>query len=74
MTENTLLSLQGSFVIGVDADIAVTKYKLTDLVRAKKEANGITSTNSYDFNGSGATDAEDIQALRKALLGIGREV
>lgn len=69
MNKNSLFSSQGSFLIGVDTE-KKNEMSLIDLVKAEKEAAGITSTLKYDLNGDGAVDSKDIVIIKKKLLGV----
>ena len=60
MAKNSLLSAQGSFLVGVDIDIA-NELDVIDLVRAKKAALGLIEAPRYDMNGDGVVDEEDIK-------------
>ena len=69
MNKNSLLSSQGSFLVGVDVDVANT-FTVKDLVRAKKAAAGIINAPRYDLNNDGVVDEEDLALIRKKRLGI----
>ena len=67
MAKNSLLSAQGSFLVGVDIDIA-NELDVIDLVRAKKAALGLIEAPRYDMNGDGVVDEEDIKIIRQQLI------
>lgn len=69
MGKNSMLSSQGSFLVAVDTEKA-NELDIIDLVRAEKEAEGVYDTAEYDFNGNGVTDENDIDFIRKKLLGV----
>lgn len=68
MNNNCLFSLQGSFLIGVDAEKA-SELTIKNLVRAKKAAAGIIEAPRYDMNDDGVVDETDIDIIRRKLLG-----
>ena len=67
MAKNSLFSAQGSFLVGVDVDVANT-MDVIDLVRAKKTALGIINDTNYDMDNDGDIDTEDITAVRKLVM------
>lgn len=69
MNKNSLLTMPGSFILGVDIAEKLKNMTVKDLVRAIRAKNGEIVDLSYDFNANGAVDDEDILTLRKILLG-----
>lgn len=67
MSKNSLLSMQGSFLLGVDAS---KSWDIIDLIRAKKAAAGLISDLTYDVDGDGAVTESDVTAIRKTLLTV----
>jgi len=65
MNKNSLFSMQGSVMLGVNID---DLYNITDLIRAKKVMAGVVVDLSYDFNGNGVVDDDDIATLRSILI------
>lgn len=70
MNKNSLFSMQGSFLLGVDITSKLENMTVKDLVRAIKAKNGEIVDLSYDFNANGVVDDEDIATLRKILLDV----
>lgn len=69
MNNNCLFSLQGSFLIGVDAEKA-SELTLKNLVRAKKAQSGLIEAPRYDMNDNGVVDEADIAIIRRKLVGL----
>lgn len=69
MNKNSLLTMPGSFILGVDIAEKLKNMTVKDLVRAVRAKNGEIVDLSYDFNANGVVDDEDILTLRKILLG-----
>lgn len=67
MSKNSLLSAQGSFLVGVDVDKA-NELDVLDLVRAKKAAAGLIQAPIYDMNADGVVDDTDISLIKQKLL------
>ena len=67
MSKNSLLSAQGSFLVGVDVDKA-NVVTVVDLVRAKKAVEGIIKAPDCDMNNDGIVDETDILAIKQKLL------
>lgn len=68
MSKNSLLSAQGSFLVGVDVDKA-NEVTVVDLVRAKKASSGLIEAPIYDMNGDGVINDTDIRIIKDRLLG-----
>jgi len=67
MTIEALLSINTPALLFVTANSNLT---VNDLVRAKKEAAGITNTLNYDFDNNGVVDEEDLTFIRRRILGV----
>ena len=67
MAKNSLLSAQGSFLVGVDVDKA-NEMDVIDVVRAKKTALGLIDDTSYDMDNDGDVDNDDITTVRKLAM------
>lgn len=70
MNKNSLFSMPGSFILGVDITEKLKNMTVKDLVRAIRAKNGEVVDLGYDFNGNGIVDNEDVLNLRKILLGF----
>lgn len=68
MNKNSLLSSQGSFLVGVDVDVLNT-FTMKDLVRAKKAQLGLINAPRYDINNDGVVDDEDLNYIRGKIVG-----
>lgn len=66
MNKNGLFSMQGSVMLGVDVSAA---YSIIDLIRAKKAAAGVITDLTFDFDGNGVVDANDVETVKQILLG-----
>jgi hypothetical protein len=67
MAKNSLFSAQGSFLVGVDVDIA-NEMDVIDIVRAKKAALGMLEAPRYDMDNDGDVDNEDIATVRELAM------
>ena len=68
MSKNSLLSAQGSFLVGVDTSVS-NIFTVKDLVRAKKAAAGLIEAPRYDINNNGVVDEEDLAFIRRRIVG-----
>ncbi len=65
MNKYILMSLRGSFIKFKNA---TGKLSIIDLIKAKKEVSGSSTTSNYDINEDGEVTGEDLAAIRKILL------
>lgn len=68
MSKNSLLSAQGSFLVGVDVDKA-NEVTVVDLVRAKKAIAGVIQAPDVDMNSDGVVNDTDVRIIKDRLLG-----